>query len=496
LKDKRAFSDTQNMGSLPRPQILDHADAMIRSGRISSARDALQAVSPTQLLRCDRLDFAKICRRVGLVALGLKCLKPVIHPQKVDDEPAAPAELAEYAVLLSRVGATQEALKILDSKNVRPLKETGLYAGFAHVSDWDYEKAQKAFETFLSQDNSAYSNLVGRVNLAACLVYNEDPLARTFLDETIQLAEVYQADRLRANCYELRGHAHLSVDAFTPAEDDFQRAVELFGELKVADQLLVQKGIAVLQSKREKSPVPLLEFRQASLAKASWENCREVDFLFLKDSFSVESFLQLYFGTPYAGFRKRMERHFRMPAPDFATIGSGTTPLDLTDVEIPRKTQSVLLALARDAYAPSRTGRLFSEIYPDEYFDIHSSPVRVRKQISRARNWLFDHHPGFKIQFENGGSRLILPSEGSLYVPKNSVDPRNDQLHRLEIVFGQHFFSAQEVCETLSVSRISSLRLINWAKECGLILISGTGRATRYQILSNPKLLARNSSVA
>lgn len=485
------------MKANPRPKILDEADGLIKSGQIAETRERLQIISIAQIERRDRQDFAKICRRVGLIHLGLRCLKPLIHPEGLLTEPATPFEKAEYAVLLSRVGAIREALGLLSGREMSSVPDAALYEGFAHVSDWNYEKAKVAFQTYLSKSYDPYTTLIARVNLAACLVYGEDPAAESFLDETLSSARDLKALRLQANCHELRGHARLQASDVASAEEDFRAAAEIFGELKIVDQLLVHKGLALIDSKSRQSITPLLEFRSLCETRGSWENCREIDYLLLRETFSTEGFLRLYFGTPYIGFRERMVRHFKLPVPDSALIGRGECVLDLTSASAPPKILRLLTALSRDAYSPTKLGRLFSEVYPDEFFDIHSSPLRIRQQLTRARQWLQKNAPQVSIHFEGGGSRLHFDNERSIRVPHfQTTEPQYEHFAHLQKSFLSQSFSAQEACEVLAVSRMSFLRWTAWAVDQHILTISGQGRATRYQLIALPHLLTRLTTVA
>src|SRR4051812_46878358 len=96
------------------PQIIEHCETALRTGQGQLITHYFADLQTKDVPRRWRLPIANICRRAGLISLGLKILTPIVHPQKEILESAASAqELVEYAGLLERCGAAKEALKIL-----------------------------------------------------------------------------------------------------------------------------------------------------------------------------------------------------------------------------------------------------------------------------------------------------------------------------------------------------------------------------------------------
>src|SRR5580698_5676151 len=96
-------------------QLLAQCEIQLRSGRADQARIKLRGVSPGKIPDSLRLSYAHMCRRVGLISMGLKILTP---PNVIDrDQWLSSAPLSdslEFAVLLQQKGSVNKALHILE----------------------------------------------------------------------------------------------------------------------------------------------------------------------------------------------------------------------------------------------------------------------------------------------------------------------------------------------------------------------------------------------
>jgi hypothetical protein len=186
--------------------IVSHCDQEIRAGRTAQAAKELQQLNTAKVPREWRLPLANLCRRAGLLNTGMRLLTPVVHPERTKTgDTASNAELAEYGVLLHRIGATREALHTLEKVNTIEVPDALLYRSFCHFSEWEYEGATKALEAYTTQTSSGYMNFVARVNLASAYVGGERfEQALDLLARNIEEARANSYSRLQGNCHELR----------------------------------------------------------------------------------------------------------------------------------------------------------------------------------------------------------------------------------------------------------------------------------------------------
>ena len=277
-------------------------EADVRGGHAQLAARRIGEVSLSRLPRELRLPLANVCRRAQLISLGLKILAPAIHPESRLEAPASSGENAEYAVLLTRLGAIEEALSYLDRASEAEVREVRLYKAFCRFNQWDYALALPDLQTYLTADLEPYPRLIGRVNLAACLValrhFDE---AEALLTENIRLAKTGGFARLRGNCHELRAQVHLLTGDPAKAKRDLDRAAGLLGSEATFDELFVRKWRAVIESQESRSIEPLEKFKAEALARNDSESLREADSFALKITFDERRFEHLLFGTPFRG---------------------------------------------------------------------------------------------------------------------------------------------------------------------------------------------------
>ncbi|MGE3756457.1 MAG: tetratricopeptide repeat protein, partial [Pseudobdellovibrionaceae bacterium] len=377
--------------------LISECDSEIRAGQVPQARRRLKQTSYGGVPRELALPLANICRRVGLITLGLRILSPLIHPEKhTHSAKASDAEVAEFAVLLQRCGAVDEAIELLSKIDSKNLPEVKLYKTFCLFNRWEYADAIDEIRDYLKFELTPYAQMVGRVNLGAALIatdrYEE---AIHLLCENIAFAKKNKFRRLEGNCFELRGQAQTLIGNFKFATEDLEVASQiLFGE-KVSNELAITKWQAVIKSTQTKSAIPLHSFKKLALENGDYEGVRHSDLHTLKIDFDPSLFRHLLFGSPWNSFRKSTQTILgqSIAEQDFIFGSEKTNIFDLATGQIERGSgipaggslHRLLNALLIDFYRPIRTGALFSKMFPGEKFNIFSSPGRIHQVLFRGR---------------------------------------------------------------------------------------------------------------
>ncbi|MGE3683415.1 MAG: tetratricopeptide repeat protein [Bdellovibrionales bacterium] len=474
-------------------ELIQDCESMLRLGNGGAVSQKLRGISVHRIPRGTRLRLANIARRAGDWPQGLRLLRPVVYP-KHRMEPASPGERAEYAALLLRAGSLAEAITSLKTIDPRQVPDASLFLAYAHIGKWEYAEAVSKLTEYLGLHPQPYSAFVAKVNLSSALISIERfDEAKDLLDKSIIDANQLGFTRLLGNCYELRSQVHFHQGRLSSCRDDLENATKTFGGQGTLDRLFIDKWKAVLAATSTGSIEQLLAFRQHSINNNYWEGVREADFHLLKTSFDLERCSHLFFGTPYGFYRQRLRTAFPFfqPSDCFYLNGGCENYFDLETAEFSsgeklssgKGVHKLIVNLARDLYRPLRVGELFSELFPNEHFDIDSSPNRIRQLVWRTRAELNRHRSGIQIVRTSGLYALRLSGPAGIRIPLHisKTDGSYRQLRILSRTFEGRHFSARQASESLDISLATAQRLLLNAIDRGEIIKIGQGNKVHYE---------------
>lgn len=479
-------------------ELIASCDELMKFGKINEALSKLSELNAAKIPREYRQPLAKICRRGGKIDQGLRLLYPVIRHEGKSSEAATESEICEYAVLLSRNGLIQEAIELLNSIESPKIPEVKLYLAYCYISLWDYEKAIPYLKSFLSLEIDNYSKVIAEVNLAsAYLALDQIDEADALLQRTISNARQLTATRLVGNCLELRAQARLHRGRLSEVYNDLNEAHGIFSQSTSYDELLTRKWRAIATAIETKDTTVLLEFQKEALQREHWESVRDADLFMLKIDFQQKRLNHLFFGTPLESYRQRILRKIgREPSDDFILGTPGNLELDLLSGQVTgaenlkpgQKIHQVIALLISDLYAPKSLGGLFSELYPDEHFDVNSSAFRIHQILRRTRRWLEENEIPASIEQHDGKYRFVIQGNFSIRTPriKPQIQTQWVKWQELKLHFpGGVQFTAQEACSKLNMSRSGFHRLVEWAMKYGELRRNGHGKMTVHEVISN-----------
>jgi hypothetical protein len=479
--------------------LLQECEKWIRAGAIAPARAALNSVNTAQVPREFTLPLAKVCRRTGLLAVGLRLLSPVVREsaRSLATNPT-PQELAEYAVLLQRNDCLREAWEILEKLPAEEVPEALLYRSFWNFNQWKYAAAIPDLHRYLAFPLDPYAQRVGRVNLTAALAMeHRHDEASALVNELISECDKLGLARLHANCLELRAQIHFQNGDFNPALLDLTQAEGILSASGVHDALFITKWQAAIAAFKCRSTTPLKNFIKQAVRSQEWEAAREAELQGLRIAHDPALFRNLFFGTPLPAFRLRIGHELGVDValqPEFTVIGPESGPcLDIVSGELDgrsafipgSKAHQTVEVLSRDLYRPANLGSLFSHIYPEEYFDIFSSPGRVHQTLTRTREWLRRSGTGLELVERQGQYVLKVPDGLRLRLPKE-----RSPVNWFEAAYarmGRHFqdrriFSSSALRSHLEMTDAESKRFLGWAVENRRIEKIGRGRGSAYRL--------------
>ncbi len=475
-------------------QLIEECEALLRSGQLTEAGARMKTASGQSIPRHSLLQVANIFRRAQLDGFALRILSPVVRFDRPELVKPTGAEIAEYAASLQKIGAVNEAIHLLENIDRAQVPTANLYLAFCLFRQWDYAAAVPHLQQFIDLENDPYKKLVGSVNLAAAMATNLDLApAHAVLAEAMLAATSGQHTRLLSNCHELRAQLYLAAGNFAEAREELTLARKLLPQ--GFDAFFVRKWSAIVNSLESRDSSFLLNLAPAAEAQGDWECLREIDFFRLKLNFDQSLFDHLLFGTPFEAYRRRVVADLNIsPSSGSYLLGSKDAPCfdagsgDFTGVALkyPGKTLHQLAAiLLSDFYKPWSLGEIFSQLFPQEYYNAFSSANRVHQLLWRLRKWLSES--GVPARLVEAGGRFSLKIEGpfAFAVPYQRLQTTEHALdiHKIKGTFGtDQWFSQREVRHKLQMSSASFKRLASWAVKENRFERAGNGRSTIYKV--------------
>lgn len=485
---------------------LREIEELLAHGRVPAAaellKDFIKGRSPNL---DDRLPIAALARRCGLFELGLQILTPLIYQEGKarSARPPTVRERAEYFALLIKVGVVNEAqrglLELKAAQSVDYDPEVDLYLAFSHLLVWDFAAAATQLRQVLQKASDSRVALIARTNLASALIqlrqYEE---ALDILQEAQSRANQLGSKRLFANCEEMRAQIFFHRREFVQCRESLEIGLKILDHGESNDSILLKKWdllLSAVQSKNPGSSIAELEsLARVAQQRGHWEASRDIERHILKIEFTERRFRRLMFGTPYASFRALVsvelgasikDETYEWQAEDEGLAGPGQT-LDLSQAEeihgIGGIDRDLFVALTSDFYRPRKLMELFSWIYPEERFNVFSSPGRVRKALSRGRTRLAAVASELSISTDDAGYTLKPNEKVGIKLPYWRHTGLQKDLFVLVERFRRQEFTVVEAVAALNWSRKHATQVLQIACDRGLVTRMFQGPATRYRV--------------
>ena len=180
-------------------ELVQKVDGAIRAGELDLARSELRHVQSRKVPRALALQVAALA--AGRADIAIRILHPVVRPSNPSAQPASDLEKAEYAAALTYIGASDEALDLLSHLDSKEQPQVLLYHSFALFAQWDYRSAIPLLSGYIASPQlTDYQRLVGKVNLAAALInQNEHAAADRTIADILQATEEGNLQLLHGN---------------------------------------------------------------------------------------------------------------------------------------------------------------------------------------------------------------------------------------------------------------------------------------------------------
>ncbi len=476
-------------------------DALIKQGKTSDAQKLLSSLRgpfpPSSLA-----EIAALSCRAFIPRIGIRVLYPIVYPSKKAPATATDLEKAEYARCLIRFGASEEALRLLETVNAKSCPEALFYQASAHTKQWGYERAIPLLSEYLKAPQpDAYQTLVVKVNLAAALVYERRhseaaPLLRALVDESppedfrLLHMNVLHTQALDAL---YRGDWHEARE-YLDSEAQYAQSGSM-------EHFFSRKWYAILgflQDSRSKKAVRELDsVIKEAIQLGHWETWRDCDRFRFLGTQDRSLFLRLYFGTPFESFRKWLTRSLlsEIAIPDsydFAIGDEGGPVLDLWSgkgsngkelLKVGQLLHRMLSTLVSDFYSPARLAPLHFRLHPGEHYNPNTSPHRMHRALQRFRLWTKKERLPIQIEERDGAYRLVSLRPIAIRVPRpsQSTIKRNPIIEQLRVRWPMESFTALAAAKTACCSKKSIARALQIEIENGGLEKLGAGNNTEYR---------------
>ncbi len=485
---------------------LETIESLIRQGRGRYAREKLKLLCEKKISRKHLLRVSSQARRVGLPLLALRLLRPIIRPDRGIREQPTDSELAEFAANLSRIGALDEALSVLEGLDEERNPEVLIYKVFALVPQWQYGRTIPLLEKYLkSHKVPPYEKLIAKANLAAAFVVEKrHGEADSLIDQITKEAQKGAYHLIYGMVLEIAAQNRLDQGKWKETEFFLNQAEQALTLSDPKGQFLVKKWRAILSLHRDREKdsarIELERIRQEAVSLHLWESLRQCDLYEALLTRNPHLFIHLYYGTPHEEYRKKILREFSA-APiipdhyDFCFSHSIKSParVDLETGELGSSKKwgvlkvgqipfRLLQILCSDFYRPFRLGTIFHQLYRNEYFNPESARLRVHAALHRLRRELLQFEIPLEILELSGNYRLSAFRACTITIPlhKKTTNWQDHQLAKLEEKYQHHSFSIREAASHLGISNRSAHRIVATARKCGQLTCDRHGSTVRY----------------
>lgn len=446
--------------------------ALVDAFQLDQPRKGLKALSPAEIPKDLRNDFAKIARRCHMYNEAIRILQANVYGAQNSTQD----DIFEYASSIRKIGLVRQSKKLLERAGFG--KEQELYKAYADIHEWDYSSAREHLKKYISEFSlTEREHIVAYLNLSSCSLFLG--LFDEASKELGQLSQINSKDYLQffLNYKELLGQFHLLQGDFKTAHSIFTEALSLTGDQKGNTSLFIKKWQLITDAAAGEEDADQINSLKREIRKSlHWESLRDFDYHIARFQKNTELLKHVYFSTPYKGYRERMCSqtgfHFNTITHFTISRGEGThrfDPLNTFYEELPpgMLQHRLLLLLLSDAYRPWSIPRIFDYLFCDEIYNPVSSPKKIYALTAKLQKFLDAHATGLKLESTIYGYRLRLQENSSVTVyPQMIFDNRPSVVtHMLKNVIGTRSFSVAELETVVPLSKHKIYRFINEIKE-------------------------------
>ncbi len=424
-------------------------EAAVDQGQIGLAQKRLFELKPKLHLfsRPERLTYAKLARRSELSELCLSVLKTyfIAENSKQLLVKPRPDEILQYGTALINLGAYAEGLKELDRIDPKELPQSIFFKAFAHMrrSEWleviplieEYCKAPEITEEqqIWGLNYLAQAHTIGRF---------DDATADKILASAQRRLKKGPQGMLLSNTILLRAQAAHIGKRYRDAKafiDEIEANLPLtpgsyFHTTVLQWKVLIDSELARENLKNSKPDLTVVarlrEISEYFHKSGHFENSRTCQMYLAQYANDLDLFKHIYLGTPYTGYRKRIEiiagqklefpEEYSVTLPTFSqnplaySLGDQTTSAKVYQLWGKKKSkwnppvvpQKLFECLLTDFFKPQRTAEILSALFPSEQYLPLSTPNRIHQLLHRLKSSFKEAKIPITIEHRDGAFYL------------------------------------------------------------------------------------------
>lgn len=494
--------------------IFAQLEMSLRAGKHSDVLQELLQIKVADVPAVERPQLANLLRRSGNATKAVQVLSAQFHsPSRRQNEgPPSLAAQAEMAASLNTLGATDQALHILEKVNEMQYPRVALYRSFAKISQWNYEDAATDLLQFLNLTDDFYERTMAQSNLAACFVGLEDlPSSLKILKELDVAVKRNGLEFLRNNIHLLRAQTLIQSKDWKSAQNLLQQTEA--NTTSSTTKLLIEKWLWIIDVKSSrltqswpKLEAKWIELKTRAVSLRQSETWRDLDLqkALLKKDF--ELLAKVYHGTPYPCYLKKVleeakvifgnkvsfdELFYWFPGGrknassvkhyiDISTGATSNKNLFLKTKTIPFHLMQVL---SSDYYRFWNIPSLHSKLFGDRIFNPDSSPGLILEHIQRVRGFLKSSKLGVSIIRNKNFFKLDAKPEAGIRVQGAAIlvdAEAQTWLSPLLKHFGKLIFTINDAETVWATSRRTAQRRLKTLCRVGALSSKSKGRGTQY----------------
>lgn len=493
-------------------------DDLLKRGKTTEARLLLSKFKRTDIPKENWFQVAELYRRTQNPWGILYWLTKRVHPNPPMNPTATNQEKALYALGLSRIGAFTEAKALFSEINHKQVPIAPFYEALMYISQWDYIKAIPPLKISLKESTlSDYQKKVIQLNLFAALVSTRNFLEANNEFENL-LPKIKDIPVLLGNLYEIKAQLLFNNQDYETAEQFIDKSFQQLSDESNVYHLLNKKWKAILL-KAKNSPLAdseLTATKQLSIQMKQWEIGRDCDFYKAYFDRNDRLFFQVYWGTRFRSYRNtlKIKYNWKGELPKYwdwqgsethssaseeyllshshlnhkLDLSSGLySPVSSHELQqlplLKGNSLKILQFLTTDFYSPFHLGELQEFLYADQYFNIETTPLKLREIIRKTRLKLKEHAIPLDIFIKNKQVALGFKEDITLRCyRKHPVKKDFPEWIQIQKLFINHSFSAKDIAQSLKISPRSARRLALKLLKEKRIIKQFSGINTRYCI--------------
>ncbi len=472
-------------------------DKLIKLGQGEKVRLGLLNVHLADIPIEFRVRVYDLARRLHMSIYLLRSLQSEVRRMRdgigrMDDQ-----LLGMYALSLSRLGLFSEAEVLFQKALLSKDPLVVFFYGASLMSKWDYHSALKVFRQYLrSSSLPRYQRQVGKLNLAACLVFTSQ------FEKSVEKLEDFETVKnqyplIYGNSLELKAQAYIFQKKWSQAEVLLNYAQAQLDKHPTYKYWVKKWQFILLGFRGKLVEKDWVDFQKEMESKEFFEIARDLFYYKAILKKSVKEIDYVYWGTPYSSYRdKILMNKFYQPKLNyilqvesddgsdcFVDIYLESQVLSTAGkfIKIPLSIQRLVCGLTSDFFRPISLGELFNFLYPGDYFDVYTSPDRIAKSVQAARRFFDQNHLPLEIEVKHKRFSLKLQSGCRIHLYQKGQAP--SLVTQWMNIRKKPFFSRKDLQKDFDISSDKASLWIRKSIELKEIRIEGSGRHIVYHLL-------------